>query len=50
MSFEAKAVIRGKQVTKPCPVCDEQMTKVEYLGIGWCWQCQNDDCGHREEP
>jgi phage/plasmid primase-like uncharacterized protein len=52
MSLTTHAVIRhGHQLTRDCPVCGKEMHKMDdENGRLTGWQCQNDDCAHREEP
>jgi hypothetical protein len=44
MSIKIHGDVRGKRVTRKCPVCDGDMEKRDGV-----WQCTNDDCAHQEE-
>jgi hypothetical protein len=49
MSVKIHGEVRGKDITKPCPVCGGRMEKCDN-GISVLWQCRNDDCAHQEQP
>jgi len=46
MAFHPQVVVQGNRVHRICPVCE-----LDYMvrGEDGVWQCQNENCGHREE-
>jgi hypothetical protein len=50
MTLRLQGDVRGRKLTRPCPVCGGDMEKQEKCTDGVLWQCQNDDCAHQEEP
>jgi ssDNA-binding Zn-finger/Zn-ribbon topoisomerase 1 len=49
MSIKIHGDVKGKRVTRKCPVCDGDMVPITQDGKPRFWQCANDDCAHQEE-